>query len=75
MLAEYNICNQPKMSIKEVRIITINGNDSLISKISTGVLQMMKSISNYSALFSVGFQIITVSFQTKHNVIGMYWNL
>jgi len=44
---------------------------ALFSKIFAGVLQMMKSISIYSALSSVGFQIITVSFQTKYDIIGI----
>ena len=72
MLAEYDISNQADMSIREIRIIA---NNALISKVFTGVLQMMNSISSYSALFSVGSQIIAVSFQTKYDVISMYINI
>jgi len=72
VLAEHDICNQPLGRLESLPTMDMI---ALISKIFAGELQMMKSISSYSALSSVGFQIIAVSFQTKYDVIGMYMNI
>ena len=64
MLAEHDICNQPEMSIREIRVITNDGHDSPHLQDLRRALKTMKSTSNYSAQSSVDSLIIAASCQT-----------
>jgi len=69
MLAEHDICNQPGMSIREIGIVTNDGQDRPRLAVQP---QMMKNTNSYSAQSLMDFQITVANYHHQYSVIGKF---